>query len=263
MYFGSKAVDYDESHLPDKMFDLAIEQAKKALANSNYEKIDCKHLCFIFEYCKTPRQNTLKYDRVPKNNLMLLDVFVNKKPDWQLRDIMAIALDFETPQIIYEGDAKPSQEMFDEWLKTQSSLGGTTIEGVVIKNYNQQMVFAGRSQPMFAKFVREEFKELNKQNWGDGIPMMERLFSPFAKEPRWEKVIQHAREEGKLLNQPKDIGFLLPEIEKDFEEECEHLIKNALYGEYRREFLKRMTNGFAQFYKQKLLDSQLKEKGEE
>ena len=75
---------------------------------------------------------------------------------------------------------------------------------------------------------------------------------------RFEKAVQHARDEGLLVDEPKDIGILMRELNKDFEEHVDE-IKNLLYANYRKEILRVANRGFAEWYKAKLFMNQVME----
>lgn len=132
-------------------------------------------------------------------------------------------------------------------------LGNTKIEGIVIKNHSQSIILGGKSQIVMAKYVRTEFKELNKKEWNVGIPLQDRIISQFPKEPRFIKVVQHCRDEGLLSNSPKDFAVLIPRINKDIESECESVVKEMLWQDYKRGIIKGISNGFINWYKEKLM----------
>jgi len=78
------------------------------------------------------------------------------------------------------------------------------------------------------------------------------MIQKFPKEPRWAKVVQHLKEKGELSNTVKDIGRIIPELEKDFEEECSEIIKDLLWTEYRRRIISKAKFGFVDWYKNRL-----------
>lgn len=49
--------------------------------------------------------------------------------------------------------------------------------------------------------------------------LLELLYDSYRTEARWQKAVQHLRDEGKLLGEPKDIGPLMAEIWRDLVEE--------------------------------------------
>lgn len=250
MHCGSKGVAYSDERPPDKMFVKAIAQAEKHFAGKWYE-----NAFFAFEYLETPKQNTLEYGRVPKDNLLLLDAKIGGR--WLLpaeKKTLADELGFECVPLLIEGELKTSDEL-EGLLKNESLLGKTTLEGIVVKNYSQYHLAPYMlGAPVFGKFVREEFKELNRENWGQGIQLEERIMQTFPKEPRWQKAVQHLREKGELTGQARDIGKLITQVEKDFEQECKEAAKELLWQEFSHSLVATARRGLAEWYKQKLLE---------
>ena len=54
-----------------------------------------------------------------------------------------------------------------------------------------------------------------------------------------------------LVDEPKDIGVLMRELNRDFEEHVDE-IKNLLYTNFRKDILRVANRGFAEWYKAKL-----------
>ena len=77
----------------------------------------------------------------------------------------------------------------------------------------------------------------------------ERLATP----ARFEKAVQHLRDSNMLVGEPKDIGVLMRELNRDFEEHVDE-IKNLLYANFRKDIIRVANRGFAEFYKAKLRD---------
>jgi len=76
-------------------------------------------------------------------------------------------------------------------------------------------------------------------------------------EARWNKAIQHLKENGELTGTPKDIGGLLKEIYVDIETEEKENIKDQLYSIYKSDIMKYATHGLAQWYKEKLVKGEI------
>lgn len=250
MLFGSKSVNYNDFNPPDKMFGPAIAEAEKHFAGREY-----KNAFFVFEFLAKPKQNTLTYGRVPKDNLLLLDANIGGK--WlsgEEKKQLAYELGFEAAPVLYQGVVKSADEL-KGFLERESFLGGTSVEGVVVKNYSQfhELSFM-LGMPLFGKFVREEFRELNRENWGQGQSMEEKVMKNFPAEPRWAKAVQHLRERGELGNGVKDIGKLIVEVGRDFQEECKEAAKELLWREYEHQLTSAAKRGFPEWYKQKLLE---------
>jgi hypothetical protein len=238
---------------PDKMFSKAIEYIL-----SIEDKLP-DNIIFYCEYLKKPKHNTLKYNKTPKNNLVLFgvcdttDKFISEHD--KLKEYAEL-LDIDLIPLIYKGKIKKIEKV-KKMLEKESYLGGCKIEGVVVKNYNKQFLLGGQPMPLMAgKYVSEEFKETHRSRWGKEEKTKSRLdvfAESFRTEARWNKAIQHLQENGELENSPKDIGKLLKEIKFDIENEEGEDIKDWLYNEFKSIILKKATTGFPEYYKNELL----------
>lgn len=212
---------------------------------------------FYCEYLKTPKHNVLKYDRIPKNHLVLFDCTKQGKfVDRETLEFIAKDLGIDVIPQLYVGQA--SVEKIKNILELgESFLGGEMIEGVVIKNYNQFIHIGGKVMPLFTKYVQEKFKEKHSVEWKDKKPkgQLQEFINAFKSEARWEKAYQHLRDNGELEQQPRDIAKLVQEIHKDLEEEEVQQIKNHLYKCYIKDIQRKSTQGLAEWYKEKLLEN--------
>ena len=255
MFFGSKSVDFIEIP-PDKMFLMIVDKSKE-----NLKSIDFKnHVVTIFgEYIMKPRHNTLCYEKTPKNNLVVFDINLDGNwLDYENKKNYAELLGFDVAPLLFRGEGKKlTKEKIEELLKIQSFLGKTTIEGIVIKNYERPYNLIKypylNGKFMVGKYVNEEFKELNKENWKQikkGV--VETLIESLRNENRWKKSLQHLKEQGKLENSPRDIADIIREVIKDVEEEEGENIKNLLFEHYWREIKTGMVKGLPEWYKKQL-----------
>jgi len=225
---------------------------------------------FFAEYLQKPKHNTLKYDRFPKNHLILFDALIGGQwiTDRKLLEKIARNLGVEIVPEIFRGTIEmthdkdtglkfmPQKGDWEDWFKQESILGGETIEGVVIKNYDQHIEIYGSISPLITKVVREEFKERHSKN-PDHKPQKQSIdayLMSYKSEARWEKAIQHLAEEGKLETSPRDIGALIKAIQNDIEEECKEDIKEFLYKNYKRNLMALSVRGFPEFYKNRLME---------
>ena len=246
---SSKGAHIDVS-APPQLFASAVEYLKSLDLPSMFEK----DIYFYSEVLDKPRHNTLAYDRIPTNHIVLFDVMYREK--WQDRLELvdfAARLGVDVIPELYRGEA--TTDTVTGLLKTQSYLGGQIIEGVVIKNYGQQILYAGKEQNLFTKYVREEFKEMHSKNpdWMSGKDKLQDLFNSYRSEPRWHKAVQHLRDAGKLEQSPRDIGLVIKEVPTDILEECEEEIKNKLFNLYKGDFVKCVTRGLPEWYKEQLM----------
>lgn len=244
---------------PDKMFKIAVDYVF-----SIQDKLP-DNTVFYCEYLQGQHHNVLKYDRVPKNHLILFGVSdeTGTKFKKKYEEIKSFAdnIDIETVPLLFRGKVNTIEDI-KNLLNTESILGNVKIEGIVVKNYKRQFLLGGQPIPiMMGKYVSEKFKEVHRQNWGKektSKGKFETFKESFRTEARWQKAIQHLRDAGKLENSPKDIGALIKEIQRDIEEEEKEEIKNFLWKEFGSEITRFATKGFPEFYKEYLLEKQFK-----
>ena len=254
LVMASKGAKIDPLNAP-KMFKRAVDYVTDI--TPTLLALD-KEIYFYGEYLDGPSHNMLKYDRVPKNHIVLFGVSYGDKME-SSREVLkeyADKLDLEIVPLLFQGVIE-NPTTVEEFMKTTSYLGGAVIEGVVVKNYGQ-LVFVGNFPwPSFGKYVREDFKETLKEGWSkehtSGGKLNTFILS-HRTEARWMKAIQHLKEKNEIEFEARDIGKLMKEIGDDIEAEEELNIKNFLYklfiGDVRRASIK----GFPEFYKKYLLD---------
>lgn len=252
LFFRSRgATIYPET--AQKLFKSAVEYVisiKDKLPNG-----------FIFrgEVLHAPRHNTLTYGRVPKNNIVIFDVEMDRGQNFMVYNqkyFLAEQLGLETVPQFFKGEITNIDQL-RALLETESFLGGVKLEGIVIKNYNQ---FGEDKKVLMGKWVREEFKEIHQGAWKGANPsrsdVIELMVKTYKNENRWDKAIQHMRDAGKLTNEPKDIGPLIREFQNDLVAECAAEIKDKLYEYALPKILRGASAGLAEYYKNKLAESQ-------
>ena len=216
-----------------------------------------KNVTLFGEYLQKPKHNTLRYEKTPTNHVVIFDGLDDM--GWMTRDTLEEWAEYFHVDLIpefYVGkcDIEKLKELN---AKTDSYLGGEKIEGVVIKNYNQTIEVWGVLRPIFAKYVQEEFKERHQKN-PEHRPKKQTIqdyLKSFRNENRWLKAIQHLKEEGKLENQPRDIGPLIKLVHTDIDEEETENIKEYLYSQYIKDIKYIATSGLPEWYKEKLLEN--------
>ena len=206
--------------------------------------------------CK-PKHNTLCYSRVPRGGLILYDVTIGLE-DYaspESVEIIGEGLNLEVAPTVFRDklDATNSLNLFRQLLETESILGGTKIEGIVIKNYAK---FTRDKHVMMAKVVSDMFKEKHKTEWAggksSGKDIVDTIIESLRTPARWQKAVQHLREQGTLLGAPQDIGPLMREVQEDVFKEEEDEIKDALF-KYAKDHIRRgVASGLAKWYKQEL-----------
>jgi hypothetical protein len=149
-----------------------------------------------------------------------------------------------------------SLEDLDKLLAQESFLGGPFIEGLVFKNYGQDLLIGDEYIPFLAgKFVSEKFKEQHVKNWKPGGDKLQEFKESFRTEAFWLKLIQGLRDTGKLEYSPKDIGLLMKFGHTELEEECEDMIRTWLYNHHIKDIKRTALQGFPEFYKRWLVEN--------
>ncbi len=238
----NKMIDVD---CPDNMFAPAVAVLKDRSLPDNY--------VFRGEYLKTPKHNVLAYDRIPKEHIIIYDIEVGDGTNDYLWPAavadMAHTYGFEIittfGEFIFE---EITAGTIEDLMKNQSILGGQLIEGIVIKCYD---LFDSRDKTLMCKYVRPEFKEMHTGMKSHRKDIIMEIGDKLSSPARFEKAVQHLRDEGLLVDEPKDIGILMRELNRDFEEHVDE-IKSLLYANYRKEILRVANRGFVEWYKAKL-----------
>jgi len=244
----SKSVQLDPADLG--MFNQAYDTALKLMVENKL----IPGWTYCCEYLSKPKHNVLQYARVPAGFLVLYDIRITDyttarfaTPDEKISE--AIKLGIEPVKVIATGEYFSFQ---DAWLTAGSSLGNGNIEGVVIKNYGQPHD-ERPNWPMTAKVVNAQFKEKMQCKPRNPKPgageIVQSIINSLRTEPRWLKAIHHLRDAGQLINDCKDIGPLVKEIQRDVLTEESEWIKAKLFEEFSAEISRGVVNGFAQYYK--------------
>ena len=246
---------------PEKMFVKAVETAEKLapLMKEGYT--------YRCEYFQKPKHNSLAYDRIPKDHLIVFDVEIAEcaflSPEDKIAEVERLGLEY-VPQMFYGDASEIKLETIHNMLETTSCLGGQLIEGVVIKNYSR---FTRDGKVMMGKHVSERFKELNHKDFKERNPskndVVGYLKELYRTEARWDKAVIHLKERGELTNSPKDIGLIIKEVQSDILNEEAEEIKAKLYNWAKGHITRAAVRGLPEWYKEKLLESQFEGKNED
>jgi ATP-dependent RNA circularization protein (DNA/RNA ligase family) len=214
-----------------------------------------------------PHHNTLSYNRVPVGNVAIWDITEREGSEMYLEPSkvqeLAKMWGLEVCPTLFEGSTTASEVLKryqEEWINRESFLGGPKIEGIVIKNYKR---CDGFGKMLAAKIVSDDFKEQNTANWDAQKQgsIIDRIIQTFNKEAIWQKAIQHASEDGKLLGEAKDLGYLIGAVKKDFGVEHHDFIQKKLMKEFYADIERGVMRGFPEFYKRLLLEKALERDG--
>lgn len=219
------------------------------------------------EYLRKPKHNTLAYDRVPASHIVLFDVEGgNGSYDYLLPHEVYL----EAERIGFEpvrnfGSPKLYQDVLanDSWFHSSSQLGGCTVEGIVLKQYE---LYDQQGKILMAKYVSPQFREKHVKDWKDRNPghgdIIEKIAASLATEARYLKAVQHLRDKGELTNSPKDIGPLLKELHQDIKDEEYYYILEELFKWAWKRIAKRACAGFPLWYKDHIVKEQLNDEPE-
>lgn len=217
------------------MFSQAIAAIKK-----REDKLPADTI-FRGEYLRRPRHNVVTYDRIPKGHIALFDVEYEGERH-RTASTAAGFLDFDAVPVLYVGEIE-GEEHLESLIPEESFLGGM-CEGVVVKNYRTGQM---------AKVVRDEFREKHtSKKVSRPKKGVASIVETYRTEARWQKAVQHLREEDKLVGEPRDIGPLIKEIQRDVFEEYADEIKAALFEEARGQIASGLVAGFADWYKDQI-----------
>ncbi len=228
----------DEGVKYDKLFAPAVSTIRNLWASG---KLAAGYI-YRGEAVASLRHNVLQYKRVPTGGVVLYDVEVNGVPQTQTElEIVAASLGLEAAQLIWAGNEHPG-DAIDGMLNRESMLGGM-IEGIVIKN---------NAKGIRAKFVSAGFKEVAGQPNKKAKESfdMAAIAASYRTHARWNKAIQHLREDGKLTDSPRDIGPLVREIQADLAREETENIKQVLFDKFFPMIQKESVRDFHQYYKE-------------
>ena len=211
------------------------------------------------EYLKKPKHNVLAYDRVPKAHSILFDIETGNQTylTREQQEEEAARLGLEIVPIIAR--EMPSMDALKSILDRVSCLGGQKIEGVVIKNYTR---FDLDGKVLMGKFVSEGFREKHKIDWKDRNPthgdVIEVIAQSLRTPARWEKAIQHLKEDGRYQNSMRDIGNIIKEVQRDIVEECTQEISSALVKHAMPQIQRTVVRGLPEWFKERLAQEQFK-----
>lgn len=206
------------------------------------------------EFLSKPKHNVLCYNRIPNNHIYLFDINIGLEQYLDFGNVIQEAnkLGFEPVKTIFcEKGEFINFEYLKTLLDTESILGGTKIEGLVIKNYER---FGKDKHCLMGKYVTEKMKEkIQGANKGtSGSDIITEIGLSLKTEARWLKAVQHLSERGLLVNEPKDIGILMKEINLDVLKEEKDEIKEQLFKWCWPKISRIIAAGCPEWYKERL-----------
>ena len=207
------------------------------------------------------KHNCLAYERVPAGNVIIFDI------DQGMEDFLGpVAKEEEARRLglecvpVLPVENPTDLDELKAILATPSCLGGTTIEGVVFKNYAR---FDRDGKCLKGKYVSERFKEKHGADWKARHPrqgdVIQQIIGNYRTDARWLKAVAHLRDAGTLTDEPKDIGPLMREVSMDFEEECAEEVAAFLWKWCRKDVLRGVQRGLPEWYKERLAAQQFEQ----
>ena len=253
--FGSHHVNFGPEHPPDKLFRAAVEHLE---VNKDYIS---EGVVFFAEVLDKPKHNTIVYEHIPTNHIMLFDAYDLDRQCWcdvRLLHSFTRFLGIDPPNVLSEGDGETyTLDTIEKILATQSYLGGAVIEGVVVKNYTQPSADRFHQIGFCAgKMVRASFREENKQNWQGAGSIVDQIVGRYHTEARFEKAYVHARDAGELEYSMRDMVPLIGWMDVDIEEEVKGAAMEMFWADARRDIEKRLKSGMAEWLKAKQMERQ-------
>ena len=240
-------VDY-----PEKMFALGALTAKTLAPFLKPNWI------YYGEFLSKPKHNSLKYNRVPNANIIIFDIVRGGgtedylEYDEKFREAHNIGLECVP---LLDCGRITGADSIRHLLERESILGGSKIEGVVVKPSHYDC-FGADKRVLMGKYVSEAYKETHKVEWKQNDDIFLSLIKALKTDARWEKAIQHLREAGTLEDSPRDIGPLMKEIAEDIEREESDMIRDTLFKWAFPRIKRAVVSQFPEWYKQRLLDKQ-------
>lgn len=257
------------------LFDPAISAILEM--NLDTKRMFDEQIVFRGECVSKLKHNSIKYERTPKNYVIIFDVEKDGKIlSHKEAKKISEEFGFEFVPVYYEGYLK--EEEISKFLNEKSALGNDVpIEGVVVKRIDCNLfIHPFRNvtikeaspeelsffMPARMKLVSKEFREMNNANWKieKKDSMFERIGQKYCSIQRWRKVIQHGLEDNKLTLTPKDIGYLIPKIIEDVIEEEMDNIKEDLYDASIKRIKGYFIKGFPEWYKENARDFENEER---
>ena len=257
----SRNVQIYEGNVP-KMFSAAVDTVL-ALYNDNMLQ---EGWTYRGESLRKPKHNTAVYSRVPKGHIALFDIDIGNQYliQYHFVAIEAERLGLDVVPLLASGQitVKEIRELVEN---TESYLGNTKIEGVVIKHDKIECrTYDKAGKVVMAKYVSDEFTERNMQGWknkgmsrGRKAEVFERIAETVGTERRFEKALEKVRDDGQYKGTVADIGPAITHLKEDIITEDQDFIKEILWKEFEKDIIRMAVRPFPAWRKQQLPEEQL------
>jgi hypothetical protein len=208
---------------------------------------------FVGEAITKRRHNKIKYGRIPPSGVVVFACAVDGEYLKDYRSVVDIVLKFETAREIERlpGWTRIDDAQLSGYLSQESMLGGSTIEGVVLKPWVGDHPVRHLSM---VKYVSPEFREANKtRSIRPRNATVDSLIDFYRTPGRWAKVIEQCKDEGVLDGAMNDMPHLLRHMNEEFEIEEADTVASTLYKAHRKDIMKGLARGFADYYREYLI----------
>lgn len=221
----------------DPMFAMACATAK-----ASAQHLTIGHL-YVGEALSGRRQNVLMYDRAPRGGLVLFEVQdeAAKSVVFDCRDL-ADRIGCDAVAIIYEG-AMPSKDELRAMATGHSATLGGQREGIVVKQANPYSR---------CKIVADNFAEVKIIKAEKAESPVAGIGQAFAQPARFEKALQHLKEQGKIKGDNSDIRLLIDEVRRDMFDEEKAAISDALFSVFAKDVARAAVAPVAKWYMNRL-----------
>ena len=244
---------------PPKLFKKSVKTAVELASKLNPGWV------YRGEALTSPKHNCIDYGCVPPGGIVLYDVEKSYNEENKMHNFLNNEeLYKEAARLglivapIYASGLLTVESLFD-FLKKNSCVNTEVdipIEGIVIKRVGASY-YNVYGQVVRGKLVKEEFKEIQKNNpeykRENKHDVIQNIANKFSTIPRWKKAIMRMKEEGVLLNSPKDIGGIIRRVQDDINEECKEEIKEILYSALIKQLKHKFVKGIPEWYKEELI----------
>lgn len=238
------------------MFSIAADTAKRLFAE---ERIP-EGVIIRGEAFWRPKHVNIQYDRIPVGGVMVFDVEragENLSRIDKEEFVKGIGLEI-APALFVGPGADITTEKLNELLGTKSILGGTVIEGVVIKNYAMR---TRDGKLMKAKVVNDANSDVRRPKIPrattslDEESIFTQIAETYSNEARWEKAVMKLREAEEITDDVKDIGNIIKFVVEDILTEAKNEMQSALFAWAWKRIGKHITKEIPGWYKQKLTEN--------
>lgn len=275
LFCRSKNAEID-LHAPQKLFKRATETAIRLFE----EGLLPEGVVVRGEAVENARHNTIAYERAAEHGVVVFDVggYVRRgafglasEAAWFLYSLEQFCTNTGLEQVptlavCRFASALPGVPVGPadiHWSRVEALvaehkafLGGDVVEGAVVKapGYYDRM-----GKPLKAKYVIPGFKEINAKNHKKQKPGLQDIvresIPEVCTEARLMKVLQHLREEGKLVGEMRDLKHIIPAFKEDVRVEATDYVVRKLAERVMPEIVRRGASWIPVFY-QNLLSAE-------